>query len=97
MAEEKKEMSYEKIIFTTDVGEEEFYILDETRINGTNYILVTDSEDPDGEEIEVIILKDISKDEDEESIYEVVADDNELKAVAPLFEESIGDVEISNE
>ncbi|MDO4188380.1 MAG: DUF1292 domain-containing protein [Lachnospiraceae bacterium] len=85
----------EKIIFDTDEGEEEFYIIDDTRINGVDYILVTDSDDEEAEEIEVLILKDVSKEDDEESVYEVVVDENELKAVAPLFEESIGDVDIS--
>lgn len=84
----------EKIIFETDDGEEEFFVLDETRINGTNYILVTDCEDVDAEEIEVLILKDISKDEDKESVYEIVEDENEAKVVAELFEDSIGDVDI---
>lgn len=86
---------FEKIIFETDEGEEEFYVIDDARINETDYILVTDAEDPEAEEIDVIILKDVSTDEDEESVYEVVVDENEIKAVAPLFEESIGDVDIS--
>lgn len=85
----------EKIVFDTDEGEVEFYVLDDTRINGVNYILVTDSEDPEAEEIEVLILKDVSKDEDGESVYEVVEDEKEIQAVAPLFEESLGDVDIS--
>jgi len=84
----------EKIVFDTDEGSEEFYVLDETRISGVNYILVTDCDDPEAEELEVMILKDTSDESDTESVYEVVTDDNELKAVAPLFEESIGDVEI---
>ena len=84
----------EKIIFETDDGEEEFFVLDETRINGTNYILVTDCEDVDAEEIEVLILKDVSNDEDKESVYEIVEDENEAKVVAELFEDSIGDVDI---
>ena len=86
---------FEKIIFETDEGEEEFYVIDDARINETDYILVTDAADPEAEEIDVIILKDVSTDEDEESVYEVVVDENEIKAVAPLFEESIGDVDIS--
>lgn len=86
---------FEKIVFDTDEGEEEFYIIDDTRINGVDYLLVTDSDDEEAEEIEVLILKDVSTENDEESIYEVVTDENELKAVAPLFEESIGDVDIS--
>ena len=84
----------QKIVFDTDEGQEEFYILDQTRINGVNYILVTNFEDPDAEEIEVMILKDISDDSDTESIYEVVVDEEEVAAVAELFEDSIGDVEI---
>ena len=47
---------YEKIIFETDEGEEEFYIIDDTKINEVNYILVTDAADPDAEEIEVTDL-----------------------------------------
>lgn len=86
---------YEKIIFETDEGEEEFYIIDDTKINEVNYILVTDAADPDAEEIEVMILKDVSTGDDEESVYEAVTDENEIKAEAPLFEESIGDVDIS--
>ena len=86
---------YEKVVFDTDEGEEEFYVIDDTRINGVDYILVTNSDDPDAEEIEVLILKDVSTEDDEESVYEVVVDENEIKAVAPLFEESIGDVDIS--
>ena len=85
---------FEKIVFETDNGEEEFFILDETRIRGVNYLLVTDCDDPDAEEIDVMILKDTSDDSDEESVYEVVTDETELMAVAPLFEESIGDVDI---
>ena len=42
-----------------------------------------------------MILKDVSTGDDEESVYEAVTDENEIKAVAPLFEESIGDVDIS--
>lgn len=87
-------MEIEKILFHTDDGDEEFYILDQTRINGTNYILVTNSDDPDAEEIEVLILRDISTDEDTESVYEVVEDEDEARAVAELFEDSIGDVDI---
>lgn len=85
---------FEKIVFDTDEGKEEFFVLDETRIKGVNYLLVTDAEDPDAEEIEVLILKDVSEDSDEESVYEVVEDEEEAKAVAELFEDSIGDVDI---
>lgn len=85
---------FEKIVFETDEGDEEFFVIDETKINEVSYILVTDSDDPEAEEIDVMILKEVSGD-DEETTYEVVVDEDELKAVAPLFEESIGDVDIS--
>ena len=79
----------DKIIFETDEGTLEFYVLDETRISGRNYLLVADSED---DEAEAMILKDVSAETDTEAIYEPVEDDVELMAVAKVFEESLGDV-----
>lgn len=81
----------EKIKFNPD-GEEpvEFYVLEQTRIAGVNYILVTDFEEGDGE---ALILKDISKDGEEESIFTVVSDDGELSAVAGVFQNMLDDVE----
>lgn len=81
----------DKIIFETDEGPIEFYIVDETRISGRNYILVTDSKD---EEAEALILKDVSSESDKDAIYEIVDDDVELMAVAKVFEESLEDVKI---
>lgn len=81
----------EKIIFTPeDNGEAaEFYILEQTRIGGTNYILVTDVEDGDGE---ALILKDLSRDGEEESVYAIVEEDGELDAVAQVFQSMMDDV-----
>ena len=79
----------EKIVFETEEGTEEFYVLDETRINNCNYLLVADSMD---EEAEALILKDISSAEDTEAIYVPVEDDTELNAVAGVFAELVGDV-----
>jgi len=80
----------EKITFNPD-GEEpvDFYVLEQTRIGGVNYILVTDFEEGDGE---ALILKDISKDGEEESVYTIVSDDDELSAVAGVFENMLEDV-----
>ncbi len=80
----------EKITFNPD-GEEpvEFYVLEQTRIGGVNYILVTDFEEGDGE---ALILKDISKDGEEESVFTIVSDDEELSAVAGVFENMLDDV-----
>ena len=83
-------MSTGKINFTTDEGTVEYYILDETRISGCNYILVADSLE---DEAEAMILKDISKETDTEALYITVEDEAELGAVADVFAASLGDVE----
>ena len=80
----------EKITFNPE-GEEpvEFYVLEQTRIGGYNYILVTDFEEGDGE---ALILKDLSKDGEEESVFTIVSDDEELNAVAGVFQNMMDDV-----
>lgn len=80
----------EKITFQPE-GEDpvEFFVLEQTRIGGFNYILVTDFEEGDGE---ALILKDLSKDGEEESIYTIVSDDEELAAVAGVFENMMDDI-----
>ena len=74
-------------------GEEtvEFYVLEQTRIGGHNYILVTDVEEGDGD---ALILKDMSQDGEEESIYDVVSDDEELEAVSGVFADMLEDVDL---
>ena len=74
----------EKITFTFE-GEDqavEFFVLEQTKLGGVTYILVTDSEEDDAE---CLILKDLSKVEEDESVYEVVEDDTELLAVSKVF------------
>lgn len=84
----------EKLKFTlSDTNEElEFYIVEQTRVSGVNYILVTESEDD--EEAVAYILKDVSAETDEESIYEMVEDDKELEALSRVFAELLDDVDI---
>ena len=83
----------EKITFTSEEMQEEaeFFVLEQTRLNGVSYILVTDSEE-DG--AECLILKDTSPEEASDSIYEIVEDEEELLAVSKVFEELLEDVEI---
>lgn len=83
----------EKIIFTfEDTNEQvEFFVLEQTKLNGSSYILVTDSEE---DEAECLILKDMSASEDADSIYEIVEDEVELSAVLKVFEELLEDVDI---
>lgn len=83
----------EKIKFTFEDTSEtvEFFVLEQTKINGAVYILVTDSEEDDAE---CLILKDMSSAEYADSVYEVVEDDTELLAVSKVFEELLEDVDI---
>ncbi len=91
-------MDEEKMItLTTSDGEElEFYVLEETRISGMNYLLVTDA-DEDAEEGECYILKDRSKQEDEEAVYEFVDDDGELDYLFKIFTELMEDMDVDLE
>ena len=81
----------EKIKFETDNGVEEFYVIDETRISGKNYILVSDSLE---DEADAMILRDDSTESDTEAVYVPVEDEAELDALARVFAESLGDIDI---
>ena len=82
----------EKITFTPDGADGEtvdFYVLEQTRIGGVNYILVTEEEEGDGE---ALILKDLSEDGEAESIYAIVEDEKELAAIAEVFSDMMDDI-----
>ncbi len=80
----------EKLEFIEDNGEKvSFYVIEETRINGVNYLLVSENEDD--EEADVYILKDTSDAASEEAVYEFVEEDEELKAVGKVFQELMDD------
>lgn len=83
----------EKIVFQAETGESvEFYVLEQTRIGGIDYILVTDTTEDDAE---ALILRDMSQDGEEQALYEIVTDDEELNAVAAVFENMLDDIELS--
>ncbi len=83
----------EKIVFALDEEQSaEFYVLEKTKIGGINYILVTEEEEGD---CDALILKEISGENDAESIYEIVEEDQELSAVAAMFETLLEDVELT--
>lgn len=85
-------MNGEKLTFTFDgEGQVDFFVVEETKLNGVSYLLVADSEDEDAE---CLILKDNSTPEDKDSVYEIVEDDTELDAVLRIFEELLEDVDI---
>ncbi len=60
-------------------------------IGGVTYILVTDTEDEDGD---ALILKDLSQDGEEEALYAIVEEDGELAAVADVFRSMMGDIDL---
>lgn len=84
----------DEIIFTSEDGEEVvFQVLEQTRLGGVDYLLVCVAEE-ENEEAEALILKDISKDTDEEAIYDIVEDDRELQSVAAIFKELLEDIDL---
>ena len=79
-------------LVSTDTGEtEEFYGLDETKLGGKNYLLVTDQEEGDGM---AMILRDDAEEDAEESLYAVVEDENELSAALLLFSDKLEEMGI---
>lgn len=83
----------EKIRFKSEEirGDVDFFVLEQTKVNGVSYILVTDSEEEDAE---CLILKDIAEETASDSVYEIVDDDVELTAISKVFEELLEDIEI---
>lgn len=85
-------MDTNKIILIDDEGNEEvFYIEEQTRVYGKNYILVSTAQEGGAE---ALILKDISEDSNEEAAYVPVDDESELAAVMKIFEEMLDDIDI---
>lgn len=82
----------EKLTFVTDDNENvELYIIEETRANGVNYLLVTDSSDEEDADAECYILKDTSSEADADAVYEFVEDDTEFDAISRIFAELMDD------
>ena len=82
----------EKIAFTGAEGDTiEFYVLEKTTLGGVDYMLVTEGESEDGE---AYVLKDLSKTQDTEGVYEIVDDETELEAVGQVFKSLLDDIDI---
>lgn len=92
MSNEEKKIT----LVTDDGGAVDFYVLEETRINGMSYLLVTDAADDD-EEGECYILKDLSESDDADALYEFVEDDNELDYLFKIFSELLEDADVDIE
>ena len=82
----------EKVTFQKNEKETvEYYILEQTRISGVNYLLVTDTKEGDGE---AVILKEVSAAEDEMGGYTDDLTEEEFEAVVPIFENLLEDIEL---
>jgi hypothetical protein len=82
----------EKIEFKGDDGDViEFYVIEKTTLGGVDYMLVTEEE---SEDADAYVLKDVSKAEDADGAYEIVDDDDELKAVGQVFSALLDDIDI---
>ena len=81
----------EKVVFTDPVDGEtvEFYVLEQTKINGYNYILVAEDEEDD---CECYIMKEVIE-SDGDVTYDMVEDDTELNVLAKVFAEMLDDVD----
>lgn len=83
-------MEKENIItFILDDGTEvQLEIIEETMINGVNYLLAVDIEDEES----AMILREQQSDENEIT-YIPVEDENEIEAISKVFSELLEDIE----
>ena len=86
-------MKVESITFKDENNnDQDFYVVEQTRVNGINYLLVADT--PEGD-AEALILKEISDESAAEEEYGPVADKELLEALMKIFTELLeDDVEI---
>lgn len=82
----------EKIVFETEDGKEEFYVLEQTMLGGINYILVTD--DVESDEGDFLILKETKTSEEDFASYEIPEDENEIRSVVSIFNELLEDIDL---
>ena len=81
----------DNIIFENEEGEEvSFFVIEQTMLAGVNYLLVAESEE---DEAEAYILREIEE-EDGQTVYEMVEEEEELEALSKIFSELMDDVEI---
>lgn len=86
-------MKVESITFKDENNnDQDFYVVEQTRVNGINYLLVADT--PEGD-AEALILKEISDESAAEAEYVPVEDQGLLEALMKIFTELLeDDVEI---
>lgn len=70
----------------------EFYVIDQTRIGGVDYLLVAEEEEGD---CDAFILKELPQEDPEETMYEMVESREELESVSRIFAEILEDVDLT--
>lgn len=91
---DKVEKDTNVITIIGEEGEEiQLFVLEQTTLNGRNYLIAADSEDD--EEAVAYILKESANDPDSDEVaYEFVEDEDEIEAVAIVFDELLEDCEL---
>lgn len=85
----------ERLTFEDENGESiQFYVLEQTRFGGQNYLLVADSRE---EGAQCLILRDTAGEEERESLYEIVEEEREQSALLTIFEQLLGDASIEED
>lgn len=84
----------EKIEFRVPDSDETalFYVIEQTRMNGVDYLLVTEEEDGD---CDAFLLKEIPGGEEDEISYEMVESEEELEYMSKIFASILDDVDIT--
>ena len=82
----------EKVIFVDpETNEEiEFFVIEQTQLNGTKYLLVAEDDEEDSP---AYILEEI-EDDDKDIIYSFVEDDDRLESLGKIFAELLDDADV---
>ncbi|WP_230398211.1 DUF1292 domain-containing protein [Novisyntrophococcus fermenticellae] len=82
----------EKVKFVSEDGSEiEFFVEEQTRVNGIDYLLVSDS---DEDEANAYIMKDVSQESAPDAEYVMVEDEVEFDAIAGIFAQMLDEVDL---
>ena len=99
---QKEKTMQDRLMFIPEDGEEpvEFYIVEETKLAGNQYVLVTDTPDGDGEalilraRLEAAAQGGDGADDHDQSMYEIVEDEQELSAVLLMMRDALEELGI---
>ncbi len=79
---------------TDEDTEIEFFVEEQTKINGASYLLVSEAAGRE-EEIQAYILRDTADENSPEACYVFVEDEDELLAVSQVFAQMLEDTDLT--